>query len=67
MNEARKRTIIKCISWRFFASGTTVILVFIFTGNMPLSLGLGSADIVTKLILYYLHERAWNKVYWGKR
>jgi uncharacterized membrane protein len=66
MIENHYRSIVKAISWRFFATATTMILVLIFTGQWMLSLSVGFFEVVSKLILYYTHERIWNRIYWGK-
>ena len=65
MNEIRIRSLIKTVSWRIIASLITMLLIFIFTGNHILSLGVGFLDMVTKLIAYYIHERVWNNIRWG--
>lgn len=67
MKETRKRSVVKAISWRIIATSTTVVLVLIFTGNFVLAAGVGVFDMITKLLFYYVHERAWNKLKWGKQ
>ena len=64
--EAHSRTIVKAISWRAFATLTTMAIVFLFTRRIMLSLGIGFAEIIAKITFYYLHERVWDKVSWGK-
>lgn len=66
MREIRLRSISKGVSWRIVATLTTVILVFIFTGSVAVSLKLGAIEALAKIIFYYLHERVWNKINWGK-
>ncbi|MAH33572.1 hypothetical protein CL615_04245 [archaeon] len=66
MKEHHKRSIIKAISWRILATLTTMALVFIFTGKMLLSLTIGFFEVISKIIFYYIHERLWNKIKWGK-
>lgn len=66
MTENRTRSIIKAISWRIFATLTTIIIVYFFTKQLVLSLGVGFFEVISKLILYYIHERIWNRIYWGK-
>ena len=56
------KSVYKTISWRIVASITTVILVYIFTGEIKLAFSVGVIEVIVKMILYYLHERAWNKV-----
>ena len=64
--EKHSRTVAKSISWRVFATLTTMTIVFIFTRRIMLSLGVGLAEVIAKIIFYYLHERIWNKISWGK-
>lgn len=64
--EKPMRSIAKGISWRILATLATIALVYIFTGNISLSLGIGLVEVILKIILYYFHERIWNKIKWGK-
>lgn len=66
MKETHARSLTKTISWRFIATLTTTVLVYIFTGSLTLSLGVGFFEVISKLIFYYLHERAWDGISWGK-
>ncbi len=66
MKDKKSRTLIKTISWRATATTITVVLVFIFTGNLVLSFGIGFSEMIIKLIGYYYHERIWNYIPWGK-
>ena len=56
-----KRHIAKTISWRFIGTIDTMIISSIITGSWSLGLAIGGIEIVTKMILYFLHERAWYK------
>ena len=64
--ERKRRSVIKAISWRIIATITTMAIVFVITGKLKLTFVIGGIDIFIKMILYYLHERLWNKIYWGK-
>lgn len=66
MNEHKKRSIAKTVSWRIIASVTTGLIAFFFTQQFLLSVGIGSAEGIIKLIIFYIHERVWNKITWGK-
>jgi len=66
MNEHRKRSLIKSITFRVIATLTTMLLVFLFTKELNITLVVGFLDTVTKLFIYYAHERAWNLIKWGK-
>ena len=65
MGEKHTRSIAKSISWRILATLTTMVIVFIFTGSVAASLGVGVIQAVANTILYYFHERTWNKIEWG--
>ena len=56
----------KAISWRALATCTTVLLVFIFTRRLVVSIEVGMAELVIKTFLYYLHERLWEWIRFGK-
>jgi len=65
--EQKRRSILKTISWRFWATLTTVALVFFFVGEVKIALSIGGFEVVLKMILYFLHERIWNKTKFGKK
>lgn len=65
--ESKRRSILKTISWRFWATLTTAILVYLFTGKIELAAAIGGIEIVIKMIFYFVHERAWNNVNYGKK
>jgi adenylylsulfate kinase len=67
MNESKKRSITKAITWRILATVTTMALVFLFTGEWVLTVGVGLLDMLIKLLAYYVHERAWLRVRWGRK
>jgi adenylylsulfate kinase len=58
---------VKAISWRIVATLTTVLLVFVFTRDFVISLGVGSLEFLLKILVYYLHERVWNMIQYGRR
>jgi uncharacterized membrane protein len=64
--EAHTRTIVKAISWRVIATMTTMTIVFLFTRMIILTLGVGLAEVIAKITFYYLHERIWDRISWGK-
>ena len=65
-NDQHKRSIVKGIIWRVIATLTTISIVFILTGELVLSIGVGAIEVLLKFVLYYIHERVWNKIRWGK-
>lgn len=65
--DAHLRSLIKALSWRVFATLATILIVFVFTKKLVLSLEVGLIEVIVKLILYYFHERIWGWVPWGKK
>ncbi|MCH8109852.1 MAG: DUF2061 domain-containing protein [Chloroflexi bacterium] len=61
------RTLLKTLSWRAVATITTMVIVYLYTREMALSLGVGIFEVTSKLALYYFHERIWQKITWGRR
>jgi adenylylsulfate kinase len=66
MGESHTRSIIKGVTWRLIASATTMTVVYIATGDLALVASVGAIDVVAKIFFYYLHERTWGKVKWGR-
>jgi uncharacterized membrane protein len=66
MKDKKRRTIIKTITFRIVATLATMAIVFLMTGNLALANTVGLIDLVSKLLIYYLHERVWERVSWGK-
>jgi len=56
-----KRHILKTISWRIIGTIDTMILSWVISGSWKLGLTIGGVEVITKMVLYYLHERAWYK------
>ena len=65
--ETNKRSIVKGISWRIIATGTTITIVYLFFGRLDLAIATGLIESVLKVGLYWVHERVWFKVRWGKK
>ncbi len=56
------RSLMKALSWRVTGSLDTILLSWLFTQNVNSALAIGLTEVLTKTLLYYLHERAWNRV-----
>ena len=61
-NLSRRRHIAKTVTWRFVGTADTVILSWIITGNPLTGLKIGLSEVITKMVLYYLHERVWFNI-----
>ncbi|MEO1655564.1 MAG: DUF2061 domain-containing protein [Bacteroidota bacterium] len=66
LEEENKRSAAKSLTWRITGTIDTVIIALIVTGNITSAINIGIWEWVSKLIVYYFHERAWNMVSWGK-
>ena len=63
--ESGWRSTSKTATWRIIASLDTTVLAWIFTGNLGTAVSIGGLEIITKLILYFVHERAWSRIQYG--
>jgi len=66
MKTHHRRSIAKAISWRILATLTTFTIVYILSGKLILSMEVGVLEVTSKVLLYYLHERGWEKLSWGQ-
>ena len=64
--DSQKRTIVKTMTWRITASLTTFIIAWMLTGDFLIGATIGGIEGVTKIFLYYFHERIWNNIGWAK-
>lgn len=67
MVENSKRSAIKAISWRLTETIDTIIISYFITGKFTMAASIGGIEVFTKILLYFLHERAWNKITYGRR
>ena len=65
--DTNKRSIVKGISWRVVATTTTIAIVYFFFDRLDLAIAAGMIETVLKVGLYWVHERAWFKVRWGRK
>ena len=61
------RSLVKALSWRVTGSIDTMLLSWLFTSDLKIAAAIGLTEVATKMVLYYLHERAWNRIPLGKR
>lgn len=65
--ETHSRSVLKAVSWRIFGTIVTSALVYAFTRRLVLSLAVGAVEFFSKIGLFWLHERLWDRWSWGKR
>ena len=58
---AHKRHILKSVTWRIVGTLDTIIISGLITGSWEVGLAIGGIEIISKMVLYFLHERAWYK------
>lgn len=60
MLEDHIRSGLKAVTWRFVASSDTFILSWLITGKVAIGFSIAGAEVFTKVLIYYLHERVWR-------
>ncbi|WP_152286357.1 DUF2061 domain-containing protein [Flavicella marina] len=60
------RSLLKAISWRVVGTVDTLIVSLFITGEVGTASAIAGVDFVTKMILYFFHERVWNTIKWGR-
>jgi uncharacterized membrane protein len=63
--EAHLRSLTKAVTWRFVGSLDTFVISLLVTGNLVWAGSIASAETLTKIALFYAHERIWRRVRWG--
>lgn len=66
MREGHGRSLVKAISWRATGTLDTIVVSYVVTGKLKLAFSIGFVELFTKIGLYYLHERAWNRITFGR-
>ena len=64
--ETQKRSIAKTISWRVVATVITGVVTYVLTGRLDFAVTVGLADTFVKFFIYYVHERMWTRISYGK-
>ena len=63
--EGHRRSLAKAASWRILGSIDTFLLSWLFTSDVKAAGAIAFTEVATKMVLYYLHERAWTSIHWG--
>ena len=67
MSDTLSRSTVKTISYRCVGSSVTFMIAFVFTGEIVIAASVSVTEFLLKPSLYWLHERVWNKIMWGKK
>src|SRR5579871_1586859 len=65
--ETHSRSVLKAISWRTLGTLDTFAISWFFTGRVEIAGSIAGLEIITKIAWYYLHERVWAAIPWGRR
>jgi uncharacterized membrane protein len=65
VRDSHPRSFGKALTWRVAGSIDTFVLGILFTHSLTLAGSIATTEIITKMILYYLHERVWAAIPWG--
>ena len=66
MADSHARSVAKAVSWRATGTLDTFLISWLITGTAALAGGIAATEVATKVVLFYLHERAWTLVRWGR-
>lgn len=66
MVETTARSLAKTISWRITGSGATFLISWLISGSWIVAGSIAVIQIMANTVLYYLHERVWDRVNWGR-
>jgi uncharacterized membrane protein len=66
MKVTKSRSIVKSFSYRVFGTLSSFLVVYVITGRADLSALIAFWETVVKVYIYYVHERLWNKIQWGR-
>lgn len=67
MNVTKQRSALKAITWRVIGTVDTFVISWAITKEPVTAGAIASFEVFTKTILYYFHERGWNKIKWGRK
>jgi len=65
MNETKKRSIVKSITWRIVCIIVSFLTAYVLTSKLDIAAAIGTVYNVATMILYYFHERVWNRIKWA--
>ena len=66
MREKPYSSVVKSISWRTVGTIDTMLIAWLVTGKLDFAVTIGGVELFTKMFLYYMHERTWNRIKFGR-
>jgi len=66
MSDQSKRSLAKAVSWRVTGTIDTFIISWLITGQPVIAASISAVEVLTKVGLFWFHERVWNRISWGR-
>jgi uncharacterized membrane protein len=67
MSDTGSRSLAKAVSWRITGTVDTFLISWLITGQPIIALSISAVEVLTKIALFWSHERLWNRITWGKQ
>ena len=67
MSDTAKRSLVKTVSWRLTGSGATFLISYLIAGDFAVAGTIAVIQLISNTVLYFIHERIWNKIGWGRQ
>lgn len=67
LNDTHRRSVLKTLTWRVTGSGATFLISWLISGSWAVAGTIAVTQIIANTVLYYIHERVWDIVTWGRR
>ena len=67
MTDSTLRSLAKTVSWRITGSSATFLISYLVSGDLTIAGLIALIQLTANTILYFIHERIWNKIYWGRK
>jgi uncharacterized membrane protein len=66
LSDTAGRSMVKTISWRLTGSGATFLISYLIAGDFAVAGTIALIQLISNTVLYFVHERIWNKIGWGR-
>lgn len=67
MSDTAQRSLVKTISWRLTGSGATFLISYLIAGDFIIAGTIATIQLISNTVLYFVHERIWNRIRWGRQ
>lgn len=67
MHDTTVRSLAKTITWRITGTGATFVISYAIVGDISISSSIAAIQLTFNTVLYFIHERVWGKIKWGRQ